>query len=54
MIMICRECAQVAEFEAPGIGRAIAKAARENDFIPAETTVEVAGLCGMCAEKDAA
>lgn len=54
MIMICRDCSQVAEFDAPGIGRAISKAAKESGFVPAETTVEVAGLCRTCAEKDAA
>ena len=54
MIMICRDCSEVAEFEASGIGRAIAKAARENNFVADETTVEVTGLCGACAQKDSA
>ncbi len=49
MIMICTDCGQVAEFEAPAIDRAISRAAKASGFSPASTTVEVAGLCGACA-----
>jgi len=48
MIMICSDCAQVAEFDAPAIGRSISKAAAAKGFVPRETTVEVTGLCAAC------
>lgn len=54
MIMICRDCTQVAEFEAPGIGRAISKAAKDTGFVTEQTTVEVTGQCGTCAARGAA
>lgn len=52
MIMICTACAQVAEFASPAVSRAIAKMARDHDFQPAETTVEITGLCSGCARGD--
>jgi Fur family zinc uptake transcriptional regulator len=54
MIMICRDCTQVAEFEAPGIGRAISKVAKDTGFVTDQTTVEVTGQCGPCAARSAA
>jgi len=51
MIMICTSCSQVAEFEAPAIGRAITRSAKESGFIAHSTTVEVSGLCETCARE---
>jgi len=48
IIMICTACSQVAECTAPAVTRAVARAARDSGFTPAQITVEVSGVCEGC------
>ncbi len=49
VFLICRECGNVGEAPAEGVGAAIEKVAREQGFTPDLTVVEIEGLCGHCA-----
>ncbi|MDP9096343.1 MAG: transcriptional repressor [Pseudomonadota bacterium] len=47
--LICRNCRTVEELEDPSIATAISLAAGRTGFRPDHATIEVEGLCGVCA-----
>lgn len=48
MFLICKQCGNVLELEAPRVTRAIDEAASAELFLPQEVTLEVTGLCPLC------
>ncbi len=48
MFLICKQCANVLELEAPRVTDAIDDAARAESFHPEDVTLEVTGLCPLC------
>lgn len=46
--LICRECGNVLELDAPDVTRAVEAAAADVAFRPEEITMEVAGRCPRC------
>lgn len=49
VFLICRQCGNVAEATARGVGSAIDTVAAASGFSPDLTVVEIEGLCGHCA-----
>jgi Fur family zinc uptake transcriptional regulator len=49
VFLICRECGNVGEAPAEGVGAAIEKVARDASFTPDLTVVEIEGLCIHCS-----
>jgi Fur family transcriptional regulator, zinc uptake regulator len=49
MFLICQHCGNVLELSAPDVSDAIASAASEVRFQPANVMVEVSGVCPACA-----
>ncbi len=47
----CRECGQVVEFVSPAIASLLDEICRAHGFEPDENTVQVLGLCGICARS---
>jgi Fur family ferric uptake transcriptional regulator len=45
----CRECGQVVEFISPAIAKLLDEICRAHGFEPAENTLQVLGLCGICS-----
>ncbi|MFW5824507.1 MAG: Fur family transcriptional regulator [Marinobacter sp.] len=48
MFLICQQCRNVHELASDEVNRAITSASKAHGFVPAETTIEVAGLCPLC------
>ncbi|MEJ8569862.1 Fur family transcriptional regulator [Microbaculum marinum] len=49
VFLICRECGNVGEAIAEGVGAEIDRVATASGFAPDLTVVEIDGLCGHCA-----
>jgi len=54
MFLICKQCSNVLELEAPRVSGAIDDAARTEAFSPEDVTLEVTGLCPLCRGESAA
>lgn len=50
--LLCSSCGQVDEVESSGLETLLAQIANERGFRPANTVVEVKGLCGTCAVSE--
>lgn len=50
--LICHDCGTADECCSSSLTRAIRSAASSNNFAPARTTLEVAGVCGDCANPN--
>lgn len=48
--LICTRCGRVTEFEDSSIEKALHKAALRSGFVQQRATIEVEGLCAVCAE----
>jgi Fur family zinc uptake transcriptional regulator len=46
--LICRQCGNVGEATAEGVGAAIDRVANATGFAPDLTVIEIEGLCGHC------
>jgi Fur family zinc uptake transcriptional regulator len=53
MFLICKQCSNVLELEAPRVSSAIDDAARSEAFCPEDVTLEVTGLCPLCRGESA-
>lgn len=53
MFLICQGCRNVHELASDDVARAVAGACQARDFVPDETTIEVAGLCARCQTEQA-
>ena len=49
VFLICRDCGNVGEAIAEGVGAEIGRVAKASGFTPDLTVVEIDGLCGHCA-----
>ena len=50
--LLCSSCGQVDEVESSGLETMLAQIADERGFRPANTVVEVKGVCGTCAVEE--
>lgn len=46
--LICRDCGNVLELDAPEVTEAVESAARAEAFQPDDVTLEIAGICPRC------
>lgn len=49
--LICRNCHSVRELEDQGISDAVVRAAEAIGFRPEHTTIEIEGVCALCARN---
>ena len=47
--LICTGCGRVLELADPDVGAALSEAAARAGFVPHHSTVEIEGLCALCA-----
>lgn len=52
MLMICGRCHQIEEREAPEVMSALAREIDAAGFVTLHKTIEIHGLCSICAESD--
>ena len=50
----CRDCGQVVEFVSPSISALMGEICKAHGFVDGERTVQVMGLCRICASENAA
>ncbi len=51
--LICRQCGNVLELDAPTVSESIEAAARAEGFRPDDITLEISGLCPRCQGAEA-
>ena len=51
VFLICRDCGNVGESIAEGVGAAIDTVAKASGFRPDLTVIEIDGLCQHCASR---
>lgn len=54
IFLICRSCDRVAEAHAPMLRASLCEIGAESGFHVERTTVEVLGICALCAEQERA
>ena len=47
--LVCTGCGRVVEFVSPGIAALQAEICRAHGFVPMRHTLQIAGLCNVCA-----
>lgn len=50
--LICNNCNRVVEIRAPAVDRAIAREASHAGFCADQETIEIGGICQLCAPRD--
>jgi Fur family ferric uptake transcriptional regulator len=50
--LVCTGCGRVVEFVSPGIAALQTEICRAHGFVPSRHTLQIAGLCNGCAEKE--
>jgi Fur family ferric uptake transcriptional regulator len=48
--LVCTGCGRVVEFVSPGIAALQGEICRAHGFLPTRHTLQIAGLCNLCAE----
>jgi Fur family ferric uptake transcriptional regulator len=48
--LVCTGCGRVVEFVSPGIAALQSEICRAHGFVPGRHTLQIAGLCNLCAE----
>ena len=48
--LVCNGCGRVVEFVSPGIAALQGEICRAHGFVPTRHTLQIAGLCNLCAE----
>lgn len=51
--LICTGCDRISELSDPAVDEALSRAAAQAGFSPAESALELSGLCPSCADKPA-
>jgi Fur family transcriptional regulator, ferric uptake regulator len=51
--LVCTGCGRVVEFVSPGIVALQAEICRAHGFVPTRHTLQIAGLCNLCAQAPA-
>jgi Fur family ferric uptake transcriptional regulator len=52
--LVCTGCGRVVEFVSPGIVALQAEICRAHGFVPTRHTLQIAGLCNLCAQAPSA
>jgi Fur family ferric uptake transcriptional regulator len=52
--LVCTGCGRVVEFISPGIVALQAEICRAHGFIASRHTLQISGLCNLCAQREAA
>ncbi|HEX7185020.1 MAG TPA: Fur family transcriptional regulator [Thermoanaerobaculia bacterium] len=51
--LVCTGCGRVVEFVSPGIVALQAEICRAHGFVPSRHTLQISGLCNLCAAREA-
>lgn len=51
--LVCTGCGRVVEFVSPGIAALQGEICRAHGFVPTRHTLQISGLCNVCAEASA-
>jgi Fur family zinc uptake transcriptional regulator len=50
-LLVCEDCGEVAELEAPDTFAALARETARSGFAASHTVIEIGGRCGACVER---